>query len=199
MLVEFVRGGPQVGQATLGRFFTLHVIVLPLALGGLIGAHLYLIRRLGIAKVPSGSEPCPAPPVENCTHEEHKDGIPFFPNYVVKEIGIISLFLAALSATIFFAPTLFFPEAAFSPADPFITPEGIKPEWYFLWAYQTLKVFPSEFLGLAAQGIFITMLALLPFWDRTTERNPLRRPVFITAFGLCIILLVALSIWGHYS
>ena len=74
-------------------------------------------------------------------------------------------------AVAFFAPMLFIPPTALEPANPFVTPPGIKPEWYFLWAYQTLKIFPNKALGLAAQGAAMTFLALLPFLDRGPRNN----------------------------
>ncbi len=198
-LVRFLRGGPMVGETTLGRFFALHVMGMPLALGLLVGFHLFCVRRVGISKPPFGPDYTPEEPRMYFEHQEHHGGIPFFPNYVIKDVAVISFFLAFLCAVVFFAPQIFIPPDALVPADPFNTPEHIKPEWYFLWAYQTLKVFPSEFLGLAAQGAFMTFLALLPFIDRGVERRPTRRPVFVTCFILGIFIFVAISIWGHYS
>ena len=83
---------------------------------------------------------------------------------------------------------MFFPEAAFQKADPFLTPPHIKPEWYFLWAYQTLKIFPSKIIGLGVQVAFMTFLALLPFIDRGPERRPAKRPLFVTCYVLGILL-----------
>ena len=132
-------------------------------------------------------------------HEHHYGGIPFFPNYAVKDAAVISFFLTLLAAIVFFWPTLFIPPSGFEPADPFTTPEHIKPEWYFLWAYQTLRIFPDKFLGLAVQVIAMTFLALLPFIDRTRERRPARRPIFLVCYVGGILIFVALSIWGHYA
>lgn len=198
-IVEFLRGGPTVGGQTLGRFFALHVVAFPLVLLGLIGFHLFCVKRRGISPPPFGEgyKPDELPPFFE--HEEHPDGIPFFPNYVVKDAAIICFFLAFTLAIIFYAPNLFFAPSAFEPADPFVTPPGIKPEWYFLWAYQTLKIFPSEIIGLGVQGVFMTFLALLPFIDRGRERRPAKRPVFVTCYVLGILLFVAISVWGHYS
>jgi len=198
-LVEFLRGAPSVGAQTLGRFFALHVVVLPFGLLGLIGFHLFCIRRNGISRPPFGDKARPAQVGSAFKHEKHEDGIPFFPNYTSEEMGIVCFFLALLVAVTFFAPQLFIPPDALEPADPFNTPEHIKPEWYFLWAYQTLKIFPSKFLGLAVQGGLMTFLALLPFIDRGEERRPAKRPVFVAVYVLLLALLVAISVWGHYS
>ncbi len=198
-LVEFLRGGPTVGNQTLGRFFALHVVALPLVLLGLIGVHLFCVKRRGISSAPFGPDYKPEEPLPFFEHEKHPGGIPFFPNYVVKDAAVICFFIALLLAIIFYAPGMFFPESAFQPADPFVTPPHIKPEWYFLWAYQTLKIFPSEIIGLGVQVAFMTFMALLPFIDRGPERRPAKRPMFVTCYILGILLFVAISIWGHYS
>lgn len=198
-LVTFLRGSPSVGAGTLGRFFALHVVALPLGLLGLIGFHLFCVRRNGISVPPFGPAAQPATVGPTFSHEVHADGIPFFPNYTVKELAVVMFVLAVLVAITVHAPALFLPPDALEPADPFTTPDHIKPEWYFLWAYQTLKIFPSKLMGLAAQGVAMTLLALLPFLDRGDERRPFRRPLFLTVYSLGILLMVGLSVWGHLS
>lgn len=198
-LVRFLRGGGAVGDVTLGRFFALHVMGLPLVLMLLVGFHLFCVRRTGVSRPPFGPDYRPRESHLFFQHEEHRGGIPFFPHYFAKETAVIAVFLAILVTVTFFAPQVFIPAAALEPADPFVTPPGIKPEWYFLWAYQTLKIFPSELIGLAVQGGAMTFLALLPFIDRTRERRPFRRPVFLVLFVAGVAVFVGLSIWGHYS
>ncbi len=198
-LVSFLRGGPSVGAATLGRFFALHVMILPLGLMGLVGFHLFCVRRAGISQPPFGKDYKPRTFGPGFEHEHHPDGVPFHPNYTIKDLSMTFFALAALVAISFYAPWIFIPPEALVPADPFVTPEHIKPEWYFLWAYQTLKIFPSKLLGLAAQGAAMTFIALLPFIDRGPERRPFKRPLFLTCYLLGILLFVGLSIWGHFS
>lgn len=198
-LIEFLRGGASVGEATLGRFFALHVMGLPLAFLGLVGFHLFCVRRAGISSPPFGDDYRPTELSNSFHHEVHPGGVPFHPNYTVKDLSMIFFALALLVAITFYAPWLFIPLDALVPADPFSTPEHIKPEWYFLWAYQTLKIFPSELLGLAAQGAAMGFLAMLPFIDRSPERRPGKRPIFVTLYLLGILLVVGLSVWGHYS
>jgi ubiquinol-cytochrome c reductase cytochrome b subunit len=198
-MVHFLRGGTTVGQETLGRFFALHVMGLPLLVSLLIVLHLFCVRRVGISVPPFGPDYRPAITPPAFQHEKHPGGIPFFPNYAIKDVAVISFFLAAMMAVVFFAPATFFPPTAFEPADPFVTPPGIKPEWYFLWSYQVLKIFPHELIGMAVQVAFITFLLLLPFIDRGPERRPGRRPVFLACFFLGIAVFAILSIWGHYS
>ncbi len=198
-LVEFLRGGPSVGAPTLGRFFALHVMGLPMLFLGLVGFHLFCVRRIGISSPPFGDDYRPLEPARSFHHDEHPGGVPFHPNYTIKDLSMVFFALAALVAITFYAPWMFIPPDALEPADPFTTPAHIKPEWYFLWAYQTLKIFPSKLLGLASQGAAMGFLAVLPFLDRSPERRPAKRPVFVTLYLLGILLFVGLSIWGHYS
>lgn len=198
-IVRFLRGGAMVGDTTLGRFFALHVMGLPLVFGLLVGVHLFCVRRAGISRPPFGPEYQGEPERYTFEHEHHPGGIPFFPNYAVKDGAVICFFLAVLAALVFFAPNLFIPPSAFEPADPFVTPPRIKPEWYFLWAYQTLKIFPSELIGLGIQGVLMTLLALLPFLDRSPERRPAKRPLFLVCYVLGILAFVGISVWGHLS
>jgi len=194
-LLRFLRGGTDVGQRTLGLFFALHVAALPLLGGLLVLTHLFLVRRIGVSAPPFGPDFRP----QQSRHEKYADGIPFFPNYATKDMAVISLFLALLAGIVFFAPWFFLPDVAYSPADPFTTPIGIKPEWYFLAAYQTLRVFPSEAAGLAVQAATITFLFFVPFIDRGEERRPARRPLFLCLFCIGVMLYAGLTIWGHFS
>jgi len=198
-VVHLMRGGPAVGQATLSRFFALHVMGLPFIFGLVVLAHLFCVRRIGVSQPPFGPAFRPQPPPAQFRHEEHAGGIPFFPNYTTKDLMVISFFLALLAAVVFFAPGLLLPREAFEPADPFSTPVGIKPEWYFLASYQVLRLFPWEIVGLAVQGAAVAFLLILPFIDRSHERRPARRPVFVTLYVLGILSYVILTIWGHFS
>jgi ubiquinol-cytochrome c reductase cytochrome b subunit len=199
-LVEFLRGGKLVGPPTLGRFFALHVAFMPLLIAALIGAHLFVLKRTGISTPPFKGEQSRNPwPVESYHYQGHPGGIPFFPNYALQDMTSICIYLAIFLAVVFYAPNLLFTPDAFIPANPFQTPAHIKPEWYFLANYQTLKIFPSELLGLSVQAAAMTFLALLPFIDRSPERNPLKRPLFLVCAIGGVLLWVGLTIWGHYS
>ncbi len=199
-LVEFLRGGKLVGAPTLGRFFALHVAVLPLTIALFAGVHLFLLQKIGVSTPPFGLDDTKNRwKGERFEYEGHPGGIPFFPNYAIQDLTSIALYLAFFLAVVFFDPYLFFPKDAFIPANPYLTPSHIKPEWYFLANYQTLKIFPSEFLGLAVQGGAMTFLALLPFIDRGVEKHPLKRPLFMACSIGGILVWLALTIWGHYS
>ena len=199
-LLEFLRGSKLVGPATLGRFFALHVVVLPLAIAALVGAHLFCLKRTGVSAPPFGlKESSNKWQDDTYRYEDHPGGIPFFPNYALQDMTSIAVYLAFFFLVVFFDPYLFFTKESFIPANPFQTPAHIKPEWYFLANYQTLKIFPNEFIGLSIQGAAMTFLALLPFIDRGNERHPLERPLFMVMAVGGILLWIGLSIWGHYS
>lgn len=199
-LVEFLRGGKLVGPATLGRFFALHVAVIPVTIVLLIAVHLFVLKRTGISTPPFGSNGPTKPwPGDVYRYQSHPGGIPFFPNYALQDLVSIFTYFAVFLSVVFFAPNLLFTPDAFLPANAFQTPAHIKPEWYFLANYQTLKIFPSELLGLLVQAAAGTFLALLPFIDRSSERHPLRRPIFLTLAIAGILLWLGLTIWGHYS
>ncbi|MGO9608959.1 MAG: hypothetical protein ACLPT4_04900, partial [Verrucomicrobiia bacterium] len=83
-------------------------------------------------------------------------------------------------------------------ADPFTTPEGIKPEWYFLSTYQLLKYFPKTF-GLFVSLIPQVLLLLWPFLDRSPERNPKKRPIAVTIGVVAVVLAVVFGVIGHLS
>jgi ubiquinol-cytochrome c reductase cytochrome b subunit len=199
-LMQFLRGGKLVGPPTLGRFFAMHVALLPAAIALLIGGHLFLLERIGVSTPPFGRTDSGSPwPKEHFRHEDHPGGIPFFPNYLLQDMTSIALYLAVFSFALFFDPYIFLPATAFQPANPYLTPAHIKPEWYFLANYQTLKLFPNELFGLMIQGAAMTFLALFPFIDRTAERHPMKRPVFLVGAIGGIVVYIVLMIWGHYS
>jgi ubiquinol-cytochrome c reductase cytochrome b subunit len=137
-------------------------------------------------------------------HPEYpeEDTIPFFPNYIILEVIVSFIVLAAL---IVFATVL--PVGLEDKADPFNTPQHIKPEWYFLWIYQFIKVPPriigpgvlAELAGILIPAVGIVLLILLPFLDRKPERHPLRRKLAMVITFLILAGFVALSIWGKYS
>ena len=199
-LVELLRGGKQVGFHTLGRFYTLHVGLLPAIITIMIGIHLFLIQRTGVSTPPFGLEDSSNPwKSDKFVYEEHPGGIPFFPNFFLQDMISISLYLACLMALVFFFPNLFIPSTSYLPANTLVTPSHIKPEWYFLANYQTLKLFPSEIIGITVQGVAMTFLALLPFIDRGVEKHPLKRPVFTFCAVGGILLWLGLTVWGAYS
>ena len=158
----FLRGGEEVTGATLTRFFGFHVAVLPGLCTTLLGIHLMLVQQLGMS-VPPGIERAIA------EGREPKRQMPFFPNFLLRDmIG----WYAALGVLGALAPI--FPWELGAKADPFAAaPAGIRPEWYFLFMFQTLKYLPSKVLFVDGElvGIFgfseaALVWVAIPFLDR---------------------------------
>jgi ubiquinol-cytochrome c reductase cytochrome b subunit len=137
-------------------------------------------------------------------HPEYReeDTIPFFPNYIILEVITSYILLAGIIVLVTLLPV-----GLEEPADPFSTPAHIKPEWYFLWIYQFIKV-PSlvvgpgllaELLGIVIPAIGIVLLIILPFLDRKPERHPRNRKLAMVLLAVILLVFVALSIWGWYS
>jgi quinol-cytochrome oxidoreductase complex cytochrome b subunit len=137
-------------------------------------------------------------------HPEYpeEDTIPFFPNYIILEVIVSYIVLAALIVLATVLPT-----GLEDKADPFNTPQHIKPEWYFLWIYQFIKVPPriigpgilAELAGIVIPAVGIVLLILLPFLDTKPVRHPSRRKLAMAITALILAVFVALSIWGRYS
>ncbi|MCX6897086.1 MAG: cytochrome bc complex cytochrome b subunit [Verrucomicrobia bacterium] len=179
-----MRGGDGVTGETLARFYVLHVVVLPWVLTGLITLHLFLMRVQGLATLERVGEEKPI------TKER---GIPFFPHHILKEGVVFSLLVAGLFTLIVFWP----PELG-EKCDPLTTPEGIKPEWYFISTYQLLKYFPKLF-GVLVSLVPPLLLLAWPFLDRTPERHPKRRKVAV-AIGIAgLALALVFGVIGHVS
>ena len=145
-----IRGDYVVGDATLNRFFALHVIALPLVIVGLVVAHIIALHEVG-SNNPDGVEI----KAKKDANGKPLDGIPFHPYYTVHDILGVSVFLLLFSAVVFFAPTMggFFLEFNnFIPADPLKTPAHIAPVWYFTPYYSMLR---------AVTDPMVTVLAVL--------------------------------------
>jgi ubiquinol-cytochrome c reductase cytochrome b subunit len=196
---DLLRGGHTVSGGTLGRFFALHVGFLPAALMVVLGCHLFLIRRIGVSAPPFGASEEDKEDWTEFHHDSHPRGEPFFPNYVMKETVMVMVFLAVMFFIITFIPTLFLPEDTNLPANPFQTPEHIKPEWYFLAPYQMLKLIPNKFVGISLQLIIVGLFLVWPLLDIAKEDNILKRPALLAMFGAAISLWIGLTIWGKYS
>ncbi len=183
-LVRFLRGGEDVTGATLTRFFGWHVALLPAITILVIGVHLAFVQAQGMS-VPRAAKP----PVRS---------IPFFPNFVLREALAWTLALGALAAL-----AAFYPAELGVKADPFSeAPAGLKPEWYFLFAYQTLKQMPGHVLGIEGEVVGVLILSLggifwllVPFLDRRSSRGE-RSPHF-TAVGVAALLFIGgMTAWA---
>jgi quinol-cytochrome oxidoreductase complex cytochrome b subunit len=188
-LRRLLRGGDEVTGATLTRFYGIHVAVLPACATVLLGLHLMLVQKHGMS-VPLGME------------RQGGAGrrMPFVPNFLLRDaIGWLAALavLAALAA--------YFPAELGKKADPFApAPIGIKPEWYFMFMFQTLKYLPSYIVGIEGEVVGVVgfalaglFLLLLPFIDRqAAHRRP--SPLF-TWLGVAIIAYMLVLTYLGYT
>ncbi|NJN47340.1 MAG: cytochrome bc complex cytochrome b subunit [Candidatus Competibacteraceae bacterium] len=168
-LTLWIRGDYVVSDATLNRFFALHVVAIPIALLGLVVAHVIALHHVG-SNNPEGIE------IKKYVDETGKplDGIPFHPYYTVKDLVGIIIFLMLASIVVFFWPDgggYFLEHPNFEPADPLKTPEHIAPVWYFTPYYAILRAVPDKLLGVVAMGASIFLLFLLPWLDRCPVKS----------------------------
>jgi len=188
-IMVFLRGGEEVTGATLSRFFGFHVAVFPGIFTVFLGIHLLLVQRQGM------SEPLE---FENESTAERKT-MPFFPNFLLRDLlfWLIVLNLLAILA-VFFPWELGKKAHAFAPA-----PAGIKPEWYFLFMFQTLKyipgkvlVFDGEVLGILLFSLAGLLWTLVPFWDRKSSRGGKSRSInYIGLFVVLYIIILTIIGW----
>jgi cytochrome b6 len=186
---DIVRGGAEVGEATVQRFFALHAVILPLLFLPLLGFHLFLVQRHGNA----------LPPSESQKPEGERKSIPFFPNFFAQDLA---MWLLALNVVTILA-TLY-PWDLGKPADPLApAPLGIHPEWYFMSQFQLLKAvgevipgFAGEVTGMALFGGVTVFLAVIPLFDPRSESS--RRARLATWLGAGILAgMIGLTIWGY--
>ena len=192
-LLRLLRGGDDVTGATLSRFYGLHVAVLPAITTGLVALHLLFVQRQGMS-VP--------PRIERRVKAGEKlRQMPFFPNYILRDVLAWYVALAVLAAL-----AAFYPWELGKKADPFApVPPGIRPEWYFLATFHTLKLLPSHILGLEGErigvvafGLAAGFLMFVPFLDRRASRGE-RSPLFTIVAVLGLVYLVTFTLIGHYA
>jgi cytochrome b6-f complex subunit 4 len=119
--------------------------------------------------------------------------VPYFWEELTAQAMILFLFLAVMGGLALLWPADLGPRA-----NVLVTPTGIKPEWYFLGLFQLIKVLP-EVVGLIGVGVVFLLLVILPFVDRSPERDPRYKPVTTTVALVLIAGLIILSIWGATS
>ena len=156
----WIRGDYVVSDATLNRFFSFHVIAIPLVLIGLVAAHLVALHEVG-SNNPDGVEIKQGPKDK---YGRPKDGIPFHPFYTVHDIMGVAGFLIIFAAIVFFGPEMggyFLEYNNFIPADPLKTPPHIAPVWYFTPFYSMLRATTAEFTWVLAGAAVLGAIALL--------------------------------------
>ena len=178
-LTLWIRGDFVIGDATLNRFFALHVIALPFVLVFLVIAHILALHEVG-SNNPDG--------VEIKKNKDANgiplDGIPFHPYYSVKDIVGVVVFLFFFSVILFYFPDgggYMLEHANFIASDPLKTPEHIAPVWYFTPFYAILRAVPDKLLGVGAMGGAIVVLFFLPWIDRCKVKSIRYRSVIFKA------------------
>jgi cytochrome b6 len=192
-LLRLLRGGDDVTGATLSRFFGLHVAILPAITTALVAVHLLLVQRQGMS-VPLRVESQLKP-------GERVRQMPFFPNYILRDVLAWYIALAVLAAL-----AAFYPWELGKKADPFAAvPAGIRPEWYFLAVFHTLKLIPSHVLGLEGErlgvlafGVIAMFLIVVPFLDRRSNEGR-RSPIYTSLAVAGLLYLVVFTIVGHFA
>ncbi len=187
-LKQILLGGPSVGQETLNRFFVMHVTVLPWLLVIVLTLHLILMRVHNLASLDDVGAEKPYPP---------EAGVPFFPVHLAKEACV-----AAIAFAVLLTLSVLWPWEIGEPANPLETPEGIKPEWYFLPTYQLLKYFTGPVgkpLGIFVSGVPFLLLTFWPFIERNPHRHPARRKWAVAVGILAIVLAVTFGVLGWLS
>ncbi len=184
-LLLLLRGGADVTGDTMSRFFGIHVLVLPIALAGLLGVHLLLVHQLGLA---NPKRPEPRVPTPEMAREPLR---PFFPHYMVDEFVAWYVLLAVLVVL-----ASLFPAGLEAQANALQTPEGIKPEWYYLGVYELLKLVP-RIVGIMIPIVGIGVLVVWPFLDRSPEVLIRRRKMVVGGATLVLVALIALTVRGY--
>ncbi len=194
-LVEWIRGDYGIADATLNRFFSLHVVAVPLVLLLLVVLHLVALHEVG-SNNPDG--------VDIKKKKDDKgvplDGIPFHPYYTVKDLFGTGVFLTLFAAVVFFVPTfgdLFLEKANFGPADPLSTPDPISPSWYFTPYYAILRAVPNQRMGALLMLIAVSAFFFLPWLDRSPVKSVRYRGwIYKTFLGLFAVSFLALMYLG---
>jgi ubiquinol-cytochrome c reductase cytochrome b subunit len=192
-VVTLLRGGAELGSATLTRFYAFHVLWLPLVLGIFVLVHLVIVVRQGIAPLPktleSGAPRKTSDPAYPAYYRQayaatKRGGVRFWPDIIGKDALVA---LAVVTVIVLLAATFGAPLEP--PADSTDSAYVPRPEWYFLPLYQLLKLVPGSWESLVAFGVpaaLILILVALPFFDRRSTRNLLHRPVGLTALLLLL-------------
>ena len=192
-LVNLMLGGPIIGGATLSRFFTLHVFVIPGTLLLFVALHLWMVLKLGI-----NEWPMPGRVVRRSTYIQeyhdltHKDGVPFVPDALWKDLIFSSAILAAVAV----CAVVFGPYGPGGQPDPTIIQTVPKPDFFFLWLYAVLSYLPPSLetpFILIAPVVGICILLALPFVASEGEKSWHRRPVAV------LVLVTVAVAWGIFT
>jgi cytochrome b6 len=190
-LMRFLRGGDRVTGGTLSRFYGWHVAILPAITTAILGIHLLLVQVQGMS----------VPPGEEQNAKRHRP-MKFVPNFLLRDLFGWTLALALLATL-----AALFPWELGDKADPFAPAfADIRPEWYFMFMFETLKLVPGgEFLGIEFEAIPILLFGILglaillvPFLDRGAESDS-RSPAFTLLGMILLVYVTGFTAWGYRS
>jgi ubiquinol-cytochrome c reductase cytochrome b subunit len=204
-LVVWIRGDFAVADATLTRFYMLHVLLLPLLIIAVIVVHFYSLRVPHVGNE-SGEE------IDfDKEGQKYKAGlkkeskvIPFWPLFLSKDFAVVSIFMVFFSYLVCFHFNFALDPINFEPANAMKTPAHIYPEWYFLWSYEVLRGFffdvgpmAASDIGLLAFGFANVAFFLLPFLDKSKVVAPAHeRKKFFIWFWILVADMIILSVYG---
>ncbi len=198
-LVHVLLGGPIIGGRTLSRFFTVHVFVVPALLIALVGAHLWLVLRLGV-----NEWPMPGRLVDRVTYrkryeeEVRRDGVPFFPVAARKDM----IAMAVVVLGVLTCAALFGPHGPRGYPDPTLIDTAPRPDFFFLWLFALFALLPpwtETFILLVGPVVVISLLLALPFLSGTGEKSWLRRPGSVLAVVVALLTVGTLTGLGTTS
>jgi ubiquinol-cytochrome c reductase cytochrome b subunit len=184
VLKKLLRGGTEMGTLTLSRFFVLHVFLIPTFIFAFLAMHVYSFRKAGAAGPITENPVAPRLPPER-----------FYPKQLVMDIGFAMLIIVALGFLAYAWPAELGPKA--DPADTQFLP---RPEWYYIPVFQYLKYWRGStavFGILVIPGILGLLLVGLPFFDRSLERRPWKRPISVGLFTIILLGMGALGFASH--
>ncbi len=188
-VVNLMLGGPIIAGATLSRFFALHVFVIPGLLIAFVAVHLLMVLKLGINEWPMpGRLVRKATYIEDYHELTKKDGLPFVPGAVWKDLFFAAFILLSIAACAYY----YGPFGPSGPPDPTIIQTAPRPDFFFLWLYAVLSFLPPSMETpalLIGPVVVILVLLLLPFFSGEGEKSWRRRPTAVLT-----ILLVAVSL-----
>jgi cytochrome b6 len=190
-MLRFLRGGERITGGTLSRFYGWHVAILPAMMTFFLGLHVLLVQTLGMSVPPAAEK-----------EASERRPMRFYPDFALRDLFGWTVALGVLAAL-----GALLPWELGVKADPFApAPPGIRPEWYFMFMFQTLKLVPGgeiagveyEVLPILGFGLGALLLVLVPFLDRGVARSG-RSPFFTAAGALGVTYIVVMTAWGYRS
>nr|AAO66217.1 cytochrome b [Leioheterodon madagascariensis] len=178
LLTTWLWGGFSIDNPTITRFFAIHFI-LPFVIISLSSIHIMLLHKEGSSN-PLGTN-------------SDTDKIPFHPYHSYKDTLMLTALIITLMMTISFAPNMFNDPENFSKANPLVTPQHIKPEWYFLFAYGILRSIPNKLGGTLALIMSVAILTITPFTHTSYTRSMMFRPMAQLMFWTLIATFITIT------